>query len=376
MLQLESELLYSNSYNKISNADKGLESALNHLRLNYSTASINSIFDRQIYRNVINTRAFQRLKHIRFLGAIDYLVKSNGILNRKRHSRYDHSLGVARLALIYSREKGLDEKQEVLCVLSGLLHDIGHGPLSHSMESVFVDKFNIGHHRASEEVIRGEVYRMQSLWKVLDANGVNLFEILEIINGTGPSELKAPFGHAINIDTIEGILRSKSYIFKGNVCLSINNTIHALINFEKSPEECTEILDTFWVTKNNIYKHLINSYLGVAADFIAQHYLKSANNIKRNNFFDSELKFQKNHPLVFKLLEELISYNVSPLINDGINRLDYMERVFEINSSVSLCNISDLDKRYIQRKIPKHYSLKGDMNAERFQALGKSRNLF
>ena len=56
-----------------------------------------------------DTRAFRRLRSVRFLGAIDYLrvPTPNGKLGSRRYTRHQHSLGVTRLALLYCQLKGI-----------------------------------------------------------------------------------------------------------------------------------------------------------------------------------------------------------------------------------------------------------------------------
>jgi HD superfamily phosphohydrolase len=62
-----------------------------------------------LFAELVATPAFQRLKSVRFLGGIDYLLvrSPNGIGRNIRYTRYQHSLGVARLALLYSEERAL-----------------------------------------------------------------------------------------------------------------------------------------------------------------------------------------------------------------------------------------------------------------------------
>ncbi|MBB3114091.1 hypothetical protein FHS18_006207 [Paenibacillus phyllosphaerae] len=92
--------------------------------------------DRTIW-NLINTKEFQRLRRIRQLGT-SYLT-----FHGAEHSRFSHSLGVYEITrkVISQFERGgyadwpQDEKLVSLC--AALLHDIGHGPFSHSIEDVF-----------------------------------------------------------------------------------------------------------------------------------------------------------------------------------------------------------------------------------------------
>jgi len=76
---------------------------------------------------------FQRLRNIKQLG-LTYLVYPGAI-----HSRFQHALGALHLmneAILVLRSKGhciTDEEAEAACIAI-LLHDIGHGPFSHSLE--------------------------------------------------------------------------------------------------------------------------------------------------------------------------------------------------------------------------------------------------
>ena len=94
--------------------------------------------------DIINHPDFQRLRSIRQLGFADQAFPSG------THNRYTHSLGACHLAgqafdSIINKNKhlplSLDKKilfRKALR-LAALLHDIGHGPLSHSSESLMPD---------------------------------------------------------------------------------------------------------------------------------------------------------------------------------------------------------------------------------------------
>lgn len=84
--------------------------------------------------SLINTSAMQRLRRIKQLGGT-YMVFQSA-----EHSRFTHSLGVYEVVCkILSLEQVRDHLSdyEKLCVMcAGLLHDVGHGPFSHSFESI------------------------------------------------------------------------------------------------------------------------------------------------------------------------------------------------------------------------------------------------
>ena len=89
---------------------------------------------------VLRTREIQRLRRIRQLGLV-HLVFPGG-----EHSRLVHSIGAAYLAVLFGRqlkEVGRDSITPHLLpdemsvrdfALAALLHDLGHGPLSHAWE--------------------------------------------------------------------------------------------------------------------------------------------------------------------------------------------------------------------------------------------------
>ncbi|RXZ79262.1 HD domain-containing protein [Paenibacillaceae bacterium] len=91
----------------------------------------------QIIWNLINTKEFQRLRRIRQLGTT-YLT-----FHGAEHSRFSHSLGVyeitRKIISQFERSQYEDWPQEerLVALCAALLHDLGHGPFSHSMEQVF-----------------------------------------------------------------------------------------------------------------------------------------------------------------------------------------------------------------------------------------------
>jgi len=88
-----------------------------------------------IAKSVIDTKVFQRLRHIRQLSTVHFVYPG------AMHCRFMHSIGTAHLA--YRFMKILREKQpelqvtvsDILCVtLAGLCHDLGHPCFSHMFE--------------------------------------------------------------------------------------------------------------------------------------------------------------------------------------------------------------------------------------------------
>ena len=91
--------------------------------------------------DIIEHQYFQRLRHIRQLG-LTYLVYPGA-----NHTRFQHAIGAMYLmetAISVLRAKGLDISDEEAegASIAILLHDIGHGPFSHSLEYSIVQGVN------------------------------------------------------------------------------------------------------------------------------------------------------------------------------------------------------------------------------------------
>ncbi len=126
-------------------------------------------------REVLNSRPFQRLRHIHQL-ALTYLIYPGAT-----HKRFEHSLGVMELAsrvfdVVSNHDNNSDEIRELLPSLkrpdelrywrralrmAALCHDVGHLPFSHAAEKdLLPDGWD--HERLTREIIESK--EMQSIW--------------------------------------------------------------------------------------------------------------------------------------------------------------------------------------------------------------------
>lgn len=82
------------------------------------------------------TPLFKRLQDIRQLGLV------NRIYPGATYTRYAHSLGVMHIADQMAQKLKFDDDSRQVLRLAGLLHDIGHYPLSHDLQTVFEQVFS------------------------------------------------------------------------------------------------------------------------------------------------------------------------------------------------------------------------------------------
>ncbi|ELY44892.1 HD domain-containing protein [Natronorubrum bangense] len=83
-----------------------------------------------VARDLLDTPEIQRLRRIRQLGTVSMVYPS------ANHTRFEHSLGVYHLACEALEYLDIDGRQAERVHAAALLHDVGHGPFSHNLESL------------------------------------------------------------------------------------------------------------------------------------------------------------------------------------------------------------------------------------------------
>lgn len=130
--------------------------------------------------SVMNSRAFQRLRRIRQMGLAEFVFPG------ATHSRFVHSLGSAHLMMktiehlresrtgrdyLDSTYPGTSIPLSRLLLLGILVHDIGHAPLSHTLEDVLdLKDQGLLHDQYWNRKILTEDRELQRLWRRFGAD--------------------------------------------------------------------------------------------------------------------------------------------------------------------------------------------------------------
>lgn len=299
-----------------------------------------------LFSSLISTSAFARLKSIRFLGGIDYLLVPNPNGTRQRYSRYQHSVGVARLALRFAEHRHLTSKQVDVLTAAALLHDIGHSPFSHSLEPVFVKYFDINHHQATTDIITGKVQKLSSAHETLRRFNVDIDEVVAVLSGDD-AVFEGFFSGPINFDTIEGIMRSRSYAAKGSWSLVSPEAILDAAVRRETPSDRAKV-DAFWEYKDQVYKHVINSPLGILADSACQQLMEQyINHFSPRDYYSTERTAFAKIPGLHKLLKAPDFPRAARSLFRG--PIPFKQRHFFVNDDGNFYERSD-NLRYKQTK--------------------------
>ncbi|MDQ2049367.1 HD domain-containing protein [Natronolimnohabitans sp. A-GB9] len=104
-----------------------------------------------VAEDLLDTPALQRLRNVRQLGTVSLVYPS------ANHTRFEHSLGVYHLACEALEYLGVSGRQAERVHAAALLHDIGHGPFSHNLESLTYRRTGRYHDDVHDVLENGDV---------------------------------------------------------------------------------------------------------------------------------------------------------------------------------------------------------------------------
>lgn len=301
---------------------------------------------------LLSLSPLRRLAGIGFLGAIDHLRQGSGRAgHRRRHDRLEHSIGVARLADVYAREAGLADDRRRLLLAAALLHDVGHGPLSHTLEPVFSEDFGIDHHRVTRDLITGDLPAGEGIADALAVAEVDIDEVIALIDGIHDGDVGFLFSSQINLDTLEGITRCRAFVAPRPAFRGAETTVRLWARCSALPEGA---FDEFWRLKHDVYTLFIGGRIGASLDILAQTYMReNLSSFTPEDFMVSEITLLRRHPKLYGFLKAAArKKDLRADVPEMWLKKSFQlrRRDFLVNADIPLVNNSDIDLRYRQTK--------------------------
>lgn len=314
-----------------------------------------SYFVDALANELLTTKTMKRLRWVGFLGAIDYFRKGSGkAAHRRRHNRFEHSVGVALLAQKFALTAEIPQHDRLILLAASLLHDVGHGPLSHTLEPIFEDEFEIDHHSATESIIKGDSVFGDEVKKTICAYKLDLDEIIALIDGKHGGKYAYLFSGNINLDTLEGITRCRAIVGPRPAFGT------ALSVVERWAQSTTSSLpksdfDEFWELKHHVYSLLINSTMGLTMDTVAQAWVRAnLSKMKPQDFYLNERQLRIKHRELFQLInfaahdrKRLRTELPSKWLNASVQA---RQRTYYVDDEFDLESVSDMKQRYKYKK--------------------------
>ena len=170
-----------------------------------------------LFLDLLESPELQRLHSIKQLG-FAYMVFPGA-----NHTRLEHSMGAYHMAKRAGDALSLKEDDRIYLECSALLHDIGHGPFSHTLESLLRDRFGIDHVDLTERILKGEesilsdeerdMIDSRTVVEILEEGGIDRDVLIRIIRGRCDEKrymcqlLNSP----IDVDQLDYLLRDGYY---------------------------------------------------------------------------------------------------------------------------------------------------------------------
>jgi HD superfamily phosphohydrolase len=167
--------------------------------------------------DLLKTPEVQRLHNIKQLG-FAHLVFPGA-----HHTRFEHSLGCSMIASQIADILSLNDKEKILITCAAQLHDIGHGPFSHTLESILLERFGVNHVDLTEKLILGRYNILDTkeqqfisapkVHEILETYQVDEKDIVNIIRGklSKKSYLSQLLNSTIDVDQLDYLMRDAYY---------------------------------------------------------------------------------------------------------------------------------------------------------------------
>ncbi|HTE53609.1 MAG TPA: HD domain-containing protein [Kofleriaceae bacterium] len=166
---------------------------------------------------LLETRAFQRLRRLHQMG-FAWLVYPGA-----EHSRFGHALGAFHVAQRVTRQLELAPEVARHVVVAALLHDIGHGPFSHSWEQVAGD---IDHEAWGARIVGEDAELGAALTEIDPA-------LPDALRGFWHKTYRPMFARKLvssqlDVDRLDYLLRDGHYSGAGYATFDLEWILHAL----------------------------------------------------------------------------------------------------------------------------------------------------
>ncbi len=145
-----------------------------------------------VTQDLLGTPELNKLSHIKQLG-LAHLVFPGA-----HHTRFEHSLGASHVAGLMAESLNLDAHEKTTVEAAAMLHDVGHGPYSHTLEHILLERGGMDHMSVTEGIILGEfdvlvegeessVNNREAIPDILTRHGLDPYQIASLIRGPDAS---------------------------------------------------------------------------------------------------------------------------------------------------------------------------------------------
>ena len=293
---------------------------------------------------LLNSPELQRLYNIKQLGFAQLVFPG------AHHSRLEHSLGAYFIASELSEAINLNEEEKNIIKCAALLHDIGHGPFSHTFEMILENSLEINHVELTHRLIFGnyEIISNEEKDHILHPNVNEILEkenidkklLSDIIKGKKINKmyLSEILNSAIDVDQLDYLIRDAFYTGVAYGIIDIQRYIQTLIIFNEKlaiKKKGIGVIENILMARNLMYSSVYFHKTVRIAELMLLKALEMVSNLNPLDFFK-------------KTDLEILNYlkNAGSFQNKIITYLKY-RNLFKQAYSISWLNLDGSRKKII-----------------------------
>ncbi|MGY3778478.1 HD domain-containing protein [Isobaculum melis] len=318
----------------------------------------------QVILDLINTKEVQRLRRIKQLGT------TNITFHGAEHSRFTHSLGVYeitrricdRFLRSYSiadlGEDGWDDQERLVALCAALLHDVGHGPYSHTFEHIF----QTNHEAITVEILTSPETEVCQVLSRVSADFPE--KVASVIQKTYPNQQVVQLiSSQIDADRMDYLLRDAYYTGVNYGTFDLTRILRVIrpykdgITFQYSGMHAVE---DYIVSRYQMYMQVYFHPVTRSAEVILDHLLMRAKEL----YEDVDYQFLTLPTLLIPFLEHDFTLNDYLMLDDGV--LNTYFTMWRLEEDAIL---SDLAQRFLDRHLFKSVAFNAEIDLETIKKL-------
>lgn len=298
----------------------------------------------QVILDLINSREFQRLRRIKQLGT------SSFTFHGAEHSRFTHSLGVYEIARRicdkFARsfatkvedDGGWDDSERLVVLCAALLHDIGHGPYSHTFERIF----ETDHEAITVEIITSLETEVNQILKKIHFDFPE--KVASVIQKTYPNpQVVQLISSQIDADRMDYLLRDAYFTGVNYGTFDLTRILRVMrpykdgISFQVSGMHAVE---DYVVSRYQMYMQVYFHPVSRSMEVILDHLLKRAKKL----YEDPDFEMLGSVSLLAPFFRNDFTLKDYLKLDDGVLNT-YFTQWREENDAI----LSDLATRFLDR---------------------------
>lgn len=299
----------------------------------------------QVILDLIDSKEFQRLRRIKQLGTASLTFHG------AEHSRFSHSLGVyeisRRICDIFHRnyaiEKigtgGWDDGERLITLCAALLHDVGHGPYSHTFEHIF----QTNHEALTVQIICSPKTEIYQILNRVEAGFPE--KVASVIQKKYPNpQVIQMISSQIDADRMDYLLRDAYFTgteygtFDLTRILQVIRPYQGGITFGMNGMHAVE---DYIVSRYQMYVQVYFHPTSRAMEVILEHLLQRAKEV----YLENKEIFSNHSPLLIPFLENHFTMDDYLRLDDGVLNTYFNHWLDESDSL-----LKDLSYRFLNRK--------------------------